>query len=231
MENQTNTTGLAHAICRKLAEAIDGHSLGEILTFVGLSFLAGIITDAAMGGSIILRLLEWRGGTLPTFGTVSLVVFNCGRLSRSVRGVLGTLKVAPAAETIEGIPTVELLDHLFTAKSFKRDDVKLKFSVPQYRVEDLGRKLQDIGVLIVGPNNSKVLNPEFSRQDAASILKGKSSARELEPLFRRDGARLTSEPSAKAIEARVEEALTPPLAPGFSTRVLADRSHATMYAA
>jgi len=36
-------------------------------------------------------------------------------------------KKVPAGETLEGIPTVEILDHLFEVQSFKRDDIEKKF--------------------------------------------------------------------------------------------------------
>jgi hypothetical protein len=130
----------------------------------------------------------------------------------------------PVEDNIEGIPTVELLDHLFTAKSFKVKEATDKFQVPQHRVEEIIKNLKRVGVLVAGPSNSSVLSPEFSRQDVASILKGQASARDIEPLFRRQGSIITSEPSARAIEARVEAALSPPPAPGFASRLLAHAS-------
>jgi len=220
MENISHNTGLLSAIGRKLAEILDGHSAGELASYVCLSFVAGLITDTAVGGSILIHLLNWRHGLLPTFGIVSFVVFNHRWLWSFVPS-LKTVGDRAKGDTIEGIPTVELLDHLFTARSLKVKEVTAKFRVPQYRVEELIKNLKRVSVLVPGANNASVLNSEFSRQDVAAILTV-SNAKDLEPLFRKDSLGFTSRPSAIEIQERVDDALTPlPRAPGFVTRNLA----------
>lgn len=72
--------------------------------------------------------------------------------------------------TLEGIPVVELLDHLFEKESFKREEVENKFGIPRNRYTTLAIKLENIGVLIRGENNARVLNTEYSRADVAAIL-------------------------------------------------------------
>ena len=123
-------------------------------------------------------------------------------------------------DEIDGIPVSELLDHLFTAKSFKRDEIEEKFKLPRYRHTELAKKLKEIGVLVQGPCNAHVLNGEFSRQDIALMLRGKTSTEDLEPLFRKRGTSYTAEPSAGEIEKRVSALLSP--ASGFLRREISE---------
>jgi hypothetical protein len=53
-------------------------------------------------------------------------------------------KKIPTGNTIEGIPTLELLDHLFEHKSFKREDIENKFGIPRNRYGILATKLESI---------------------------------------------------------------------------------------
>lgn len=107
------------------------------------------------------------------------------------------------AGELEGIPHSELLDHLFTARSFKRQDIEDKFLIPRYKVTELKAELERVGVLVRGENNAHILNPEYSRQDVASIIQPVQRAKDLQPLFRKKGNGFTTQPSAKEIEKRV----------------------------
>lgn len=111
-------------------------------------------------------------------------------------------------DELDGIPHTELLHHLFTVKSFKRDDIENKFVIPRYKVQEIGEGLERVGVLVRGPNNSRVLNEEFSRADVASIVKNANCSRELKPLFREKNNGFTSLPSAKEVENEIEEMAT-----------------------
>jgi len=88
-----------------------------------------------------------------------------GAMSGSVRTI----------DSIDGIPRLELLDHLFTVGTFKRDDVENKWKIPRYRVTEISKKLEDLGVLVRGENNARVLNTDFTREDIASMIDGKKS--------------------------------------------------------
>lgn len=120
------------------------------------------------------------------------------------------------SDCIDGIPRHELLDFLFTEKSFKQDDVMAAFRIPRYKVTELKQNLERVGVLVRGPNNSHVLNSDISRRDVASILNARTAS-ELQPLFRkRDDGSFTSDPSRPEIEERVASLLSAEEA-GFRT--------------
>ncbi len=134
------------------------------------------------------------------------------------------------SECIEDVPRVEILDHLFRNGTLLRNEAEVAFRLPRYRVTAIKQNLERVGVLVRGPNNSHVLNPEFSRQDVAAVLETSSTAAGLKPLFRKTASgSFTSKPSAAEVKERVEELLdeeydAAPLlskAPGFETSILA----------
>jgi hypothetical protein len=219
---ETSQKTLLSVLSQKLAEALDGYTPKQLARRAVLVFLAGLFSAAVLDvqatANTLYGLGHWHGGALAKVSIVFLLTFHGATLWTLVK----RFRPVPQVETIEAIPTAELLDHLFTEKTFKRDEVKAKFGVPQYRVTELTKNLKRVGVLDTGENGMSILNPEFSRQDVASMLAGVSAAKDLEPLFRRDELGYTSTPSAREIQDRVENALTPPLrAPNFNSRVLA----------
>lgn len=109
---------------------------------------------------------------------------------------------------LEGIPHSELLHHLFTERSFKRNDIEDKFLIPRYKVQELGESLERVNVLVRGENNSRVLNDDLSRADVSEIIRNAQTHKDLKPLFRKKGSSYTSLPSAKAIEKEIEEMAT-----------------------
>ena len=100
---------------------------------------------------------------------------------------------------IEGIPVDELLDHVFTYGNFKRDDAENLFAMPRNRYKDLIDRMDALGIFVRGENNSRVLNPELSRQEVAALVKGERSYVTL-----------------SEIRERVAEFLSPPLSGGYS---------------
>jgi hypothetical protein len=215
---ETNTKSMASVVWQKVIDETDELTLGELITFLaklgGALFFAGMMTDTTLPA----RVLMWHHYLVPNTLFVLAIAFLGPKLWAFVRKEWQA--AAPLAhDSIEGIPTVELLDHLFTAKSLKLKEATEKFHTKQTRMEAIVKRLREIDVLVPGPNNASVLNPEMSRQDVASIFKGKSAAKDLEPLFRKDALGLTTRPSMPEIEERLN---TPPLrAPGFVTRTSA----------
>lgn len=92
----------------------------------------------------------------------------------------------PGTESVEGIPTVELVAHLFAEKRFSSSDAKDKFALPAARYSALAKKMEEVGILVRGDKNARVLNPDFSRSDVVSIFAGCSKAEDLETLLRKD---------------------------------------------
>lgn len=127
------------------------------------------------------------------------------------------------SDCIDEVPKSELLDFLFTEKSFKREDVELAFRIPRYKVTDLKKNLERVGVLVRGECNAHILNEDYTRRDIASMIEGVNKSEQLQPLFRkRSNGSFTSEPSAKELKERLSQSLLPCAEDvGFKTRVLA----------
>jgi len=91
---------------------------------------------------------------------------------------------------IEWIPVIELIDHLFIAKSFKREEIEKKFSIPRHRFTDLANALEECWILVRGENNSRVLNPNVTRQEIVSCV---AQAEKVEQIVRRPIAKSENE--------------------------------------
>jgi hypothetical protein len=230
METPTTPT-IRAAVSARIAAHIEEHGVVPLARRASLLLLAGLLSAALVNLDVTLgganALLAWHDFALGKVAWTFAAVLNAHRLPQLGRHLAGILaRWVPAGETsegetpdtLEGIPTAELLDHLFTEKALRIDAWK-KFGAKQYQVERIVKNLRRVEVLVKGPNNASVLNPEYARQDVASILRGKAKADQLEPLFRRDARGLTSRPSAAEIRERVEPAPLP-RAPGFTLSTL-----------
>lgn len=99
------------------------------------------------------------------------------------------------SECIDGIPKDELATYLLENKEFKIKDAVDYFLIPQYKVELLAKKLEEVCVLVRGDNNRRVFNTNFSRSDLANIFKEAQTAEEIQGLFRKEGSGYTTTPS------------------------------------
>jgi len=74
--------------------------------------------------------------------------------------------------SVVGIPILELIDHLFTFKTFKRDDIENRFMVPRRKYDKLAKLLESNGVIYKDPtqNNARVLTDGISREDVAILI-------------------------------------------------------------
>jgi len=151
-------------------------------------------------------------GLLPKVAASAILVLYWRQMMRFA-ATLRPRQAPIKAPNIDGIPTAELLDHLFTFGTFKRDEIEGKFGVPRNRFDALAKKLDEMGVTVHDrqKNNARVLNPAYSRQDVAAILAGKRTAKDLQggALKQVDQRTWTTDPTATQIEARVQDALRP----------------------
>lgn len=187
METTPEKKTMRGVVWQKLVRAVDAHSLRELGLFLLLLFLAGTLSLAVVSPERALQLREWRGGAFPMLVQVNLFVFLLPRLYGWVRGGLeratewGThVPDVEAGDQLDGIPVMELIDHLFRARTFKRDDVETRWRIPRYRYTALAQKLKALGVLTHGANNATVLAEDMSREDVARILSSAGTAEELE---------------------------------------------------
>jgi len=76
----------------------------------------------------------------------------------------------PTASTIEGVPIHEVVDHILSEWSFKRDDIERKFAIPRNRYQAIATKLDRSGVFIRGDNNARVLRDDITREMLVAAL-------------------------------------------------------------
>ena len=109
---------------------------------------------------------------------------------------------------IEWIPVIELIDHLFTEQSFKREDVEKKFWIARHRFTDVVNALEECAILIRGENNSRVLNPNITRQEIVACIAEAEKATQIKrkPIAKNKNEYHFTDVS-NMIEARVSDAL------------------------
>lgn len=181
---------MAGVLWVKIIEEVECHTLKELLIFLSLIFFAGILSATATNVDFALWIRDWNHGAIPTIFWINVVVFSAPTLWRMFKNTTRKVTDWSAVEeetekesglTIEGIPIGELLDHLFKARSFKRDDVEERWKIPRYKYTALSKKLKDLGVLIKGKvNNTTVLKEGITREEVARILKTGDSVDDLE---------------------------------------------------
>lgn len=181
MENTTRKT-MTSVIWHKLVDTVDRHSFLQIGTFLVLSFIAGIMSSFAVdGGSLAMAVLSWRNHAIPNIVTMVTFVFCVPWFARKVCMALLDIyehyttsyePIEDDQETVHGVPVTELLDYLFTVKTFKRDDVESRFKIPRYKYTMLTKAMKKAGVLVHGINNQTVLADGVSRAYVAGVLTG-----------------------------------------------------------
>lgn len=218
--NTFNPTYSGHRTIRsiiwsKILDSIESVSLLEIFINFSLWIISGCAAYAAIHpdqAQMIAKAINewWNYAFAKTFFSFG-IIFNLHRIYHIIKILVARhSKKVPAGETLEGIPTVEILDHLFEVQSFKRDDIEKKFWIPRNRFTDLAQKLEDLDVLIRGDNNSRILNPEYSRADIAAILQGAERSGDLNKVFREVKPNsFTNEPTGRSIVERVKSFLSP----------------------
>lgn len=174
----------------KLLDVIQNASISTIINRVMLALSALVMWLGVAYPEVIIEWIKivatWDWFAIPKLIFCFVIVFNYKSIIEFIKDNIPSFeKEEVDQDTIEWIPMIELLDHLFEFKSFKRDDVEQKFAIPRHRFTDLANKFEEMWILVRGINNSRVLNNDFSRQDIASILSGKSTTQEIKPVFRK----------------------------------------------
>lgn len=216
-------------ISNKILDNLENLTLSDILIRSLLLFIAIFFTLAilfpATTHSITKSIMQYQNYALLKTTIIFATVFNFQRIMKMVVEVYNarpTPQKSSTGDTIEGIPTLELLDHLFEHKSFKREDIETKFAIPRNRYATLANKMESIGILKRGENNSRVLNEEYTRADIASIFKNVTSAKDLKQVFRQIGeTSFTKEPQKESMLQRLKESLAPlPSPPRFERKLI-----------
>ncbi|MEE9117829.1 MAG: hypothetical protein V3U02_04440 [Calditrichia bacterium] len=223
IENTNQNTpekNLKSIIRNKSLDFVESHSLSQLFKMVLLHILVIVLTSILISPKFFLNSLIFvisaKAFILPKFALCSLLVWKFPVWSKYLTRLGFTPK---AKETIEGVPVGELLHHLFTENSLKFE-AKKKLGFTHARFCSLVSKLEKLNVLVRGENNSRVLNPDFSREQVADILRNKSRSENLSPalrIFRKGKVSIQSLVEKKQF---VSKAMSPSLDP-FSVRKIA----------
>lgn len=204
----------------KILDVLESSTLSQIFSGF-LLLLASIIitvvftyTDDSL--EAFRAILTWENAIIAKAVVVTLFVFNFSRIVSVLlikfESVLASREEIRTIDSIDGIPRLELLDHLFTVGTFKRDEVEKKWGIPRYRVTEISKKLEELGVLTRGENNSRVLNTEFTRSDIASLLGDRESVEDIKMLTRKIDGGYSHRPSGSEVLQRVSPFVTRPIA-------------------
>lgn len=213
---------ISKIILRKVFSAIEAQPLAAILMRSLLFFAACTVSLCVLyplaAQQAFSAITTWHGGAIVKTFFIFVLTFNLSKIGKlAIQSIKNAQKAKEieTADNIEWIPTAELLDHLFQLQTFKREDIEKKFGIPRNRYSTLAARLEAIEVLVRGPNNSRVLNEEYSRADVAAILASAgSSAKNLKQVFRQTSANSwTREPSAKEVMENVIEHIQPSHSP------------------
>ena len=215
---QTRT--LTSILVSKILDVLESSTLSQIFSGF-LLLLASIIitvvltyTDDSIAA--FRAILAWENAIITKAVVVSLMVFNFSKILSLILEWFESV-MAPTPESvrtidsIDGIPRLELMDHLFTIGTFKRDDVESKWAIPRYRVTAISKKLEDLGVLIRGENNSRILNPEYTRADLATLLGNHTSMDDVKVLTRKTDGGFSHRPSGSEVLQRMSPFVTRPI--------------------
>lgn len=215
MQNRTLTSILVSKILDVLESSTLSQIFSGFLLFLASIILTVVLTYTDDSKEAFRAILTWENAIIAKAIVTTLLVFNFSRILSYVlqkfESILASHTVIRTIDSIDGIPRLELMDHLFTVGSFKRDDVESKWWIPRYRVTAISKKLEELGVLIRGENNSRVLNPEYTRSDLATLLGDHESVEDIKMLTRKTDGWFSHRPSGSEVLQRMSPFVTRPL--------------------
>lgn len=177
---------MRRVIWSKMIEAAEDRSLGEIGSFLIKPPLAAALAYCMITeGRGFDAVMEWRNFSVPMILMAVATVYGAPVLYRlTVEAgeniVERTRRSSPVPnERIEGVATRALVDHIFDTKGFRRAEIEQKFRIPRHRVSLLADRLEEVGILMRGENNARVLGA-VSREQVDKMLAGKTVAEEIE---------------------------------------------------
>lgn len=113
-------------------------------------------------------------------------------------------------DTIEWVPTIELIDYLFEHKTFKRSDIEEIFWMPRNRFDVMAKRLDELWILIRWENNSRILNEDMTRQQIVKILMWSEFAKNINPKsFKISENTFTFEPAKKFLKEKINILMSP----------------------
>lgn len=221
--DSTNSRTVGSIVHSKILDALEATDLSDLArysaAFASTCALTACLVFPEAVGQAIRDAAAWQNWLFPKAAVSAVISFNFRRFLEWGASSIAEMEIARenagktcfstvpvlSAERIDGIPTVELISHLFEEGKFSvRDADALK--MPRNRYFALANKMEEVGILVRGEKNARILNPDFSRSDVVSILAGCETASELKPLLRKiDEGNFTHSPSLPEMEDEMEE--------------------------
>ncbi len=194
----------------KLLDTFEKNSMKNIFKTIWLTTTAIIITATITidgAGSFLLAKVSMNNYFILKAFTSFICVFKYKSIWKYLSSKLEPVLYKEVSEdNLEWIPHNEILEHLFTNKSFKQVDIVSKFNIPVKTFTALAQKFEDLKILKRGENNSRILNEDITRQEIVNIIKNKNNADELEATIANLwNWKYSFKPSAKIIEETVEQ--------------------------
>lgn len=125
---------ISQIITNKIFDHLENQSINNLLIHLLLFFIAIMLTSFVLFPGIVSKFIitsyQYHNYAIPKIALIFAVVFNFSKIARLSCKIYKQRNLTPKklnGDTIEGIPTVELLDHLFECKSFKREEIEKKF--------------------------------------------------------------------------------------------------------
>ena len=215
MQNRTLTSILVSKVLDVLESSTLSQIFSGFLLLLASIILTVVLTYTDDSIEAFRAILSWENAIIAKAIVITLLVFNFSKLLSYVlhmfESLLTTRTDIRTIDSIDGIPRLELMDHLFTIGTFKRDDVEKKWGIPRYRVTLISKKLEDLGVLVRGENNARTLNTEYTRSDLALLLNGFDSMEDVKMLTRKTDSGYSHRPSGSEVIERMSPFVTRPL--------------------
>lgn len=131
MQNRTLTSILVSKILDVLESSTLSQIFSGFLLFLASIILTVVLTYTDDSKEAFRAILTWENAIIAKAIVTTLLVFNFSRILSYVlqkfESILASHTVIRTIDSIDGIPRLELMDHLFTVGSFKRDDVESKW--------------------------------------------------------------------------------------------------------
>lgn len=143
--------------------------------------------------------LKWYDFAIIKIIISFIIVFYRKSILWVAKNIIEEFRPAPECSLYQGIPIIELVDYLFTSKSFSRNEFCEQFAVSRKVFDDMANWLDKIGVFVRGANNSRVLSEEFSRTDISSIITRASDNWEIRHLIRKTENWFTHSPTFRTM--------------------------------
>lgn len=118
---------------------------------------------------VLTWIAKWYGTKILILSVVLSVMLNAKRVWLALRRRRAT---SANQYTYHGLPVSEFASFLKTHESFKFEDATKKLALPERQYARIAKELDEAGITVKGPNNSRVLRPISLEQLVRQLKEG-----------------------------------------------------------